>query len=173
MAATRNPRVVVGVDLSLAGLQALRFAVAEARRRGTSLRAVRAWQFGPGWYGLDVGPHAAALADEAAMTILSAFQQAMGGLPGDVRVDAQAIEGPAAVVLVDQASSADDLLVVGRSGRHLPGSPRVDVRCLRSASCPVVAVPAPVPSEVAALRRDLVSEAEALLRSSDRPTSPA
>src|SRR4030095_12869753 len=109
---------------------------------------------------------AAALADEAAMTILSAFQQAMGGLPRDITVDAQAVEGPAAAVLVDQASGGDDLLVVGRSGRDLPGTPRVDVRCLRTASCPVVAVPAPVPSGVAVLRRALVSEAEALLRSS-------
>src|SRR4030095_617270 len=96
---------------------------------------------------------AAALADEAAMTILSAFQQAMGGLPRDITVDAEAVEGPAAAVLGGQASGGDDLLVVGRSGRHLPGTPRVDVRCLRTASCPVVAGPAPGPARGGGLAR--------------------
>src|SRR4051812_2739939 len=37
--------VIVGVAQSTAGLQALRWAVAEARRRGTELVAVRAWRF--------------------------------------------------------------------------------------------------------------------------------
>ena len=172
MRTSRDPRVVVGVDLSLAGLQALRFAVGEARRRRVPLRAIRAWQFGPAGYGLDIGPQTAALADEAAMTVLSAFQQAMGGLPDDIPVEAQAVEGPPAVVLVDQAWCADDLLVVGRSRRRRFG-PRVDARCQRTASCPVVTVPAPVPSSLAALRRELVGEAEALLRSSGRPRSAA
>ena len=47
-------RVVVGVGESLAALQALRYAVAEARRRGWALRAVRVWQAGTPWHGYDV-----------------------------------------------------------------------------------------------------------------------
>ncbi|WP_369077114.1 universal stress protein [Paractinoplanes maris] len=36
-------KVVVGISSSLAGLEALRFAIAEARRRQATLMAVRAW----------------------------------------------------------------------------------------------------------------------------------
>ncbi len=39
----RVARVVVGVGDSLASLEALRYAVSEARRRGALLVAVRAW----------------------------------------------------------------------------------------------------------------------------------
>jgi hypothetical protein len=38
----QGPRVIVGVDDSVPGLAALRFAVGEARRRGVPLHAVRA-----------------------------------------------------------------------------------------------------------------------------------
>lgn len=43
-AADRPGRVIVGVDTGLAGLQALRVAVTEARIRGAALHAVRTWQ---------------------------------------------------------------------------------------------------------------------------------
>jgi hypothetical protein len=45
---TPEGRVVVGVSRSLAGLQALRYAVAEARRRVAPLVAVRAWYLNGG-----------------------------------------------------------------------------------------------------------------------------
>ena len=97
----RSPRVVVGVDDSLSGLEALRFAAAEARRRGVELRAIRAWQFATPWYEQDAGQHRAAMVDAAAMVVHTAFRQAMGGLPKDISVEALAIEGPPARVLVD------------------------------------------------------------------------
>ena len=49
MRANRSVRIVVGVDTSLAGLRALRLAVAEARRRGAVLHAVRTYDFNPVW----------------------------------------------------------------------------------------------------------------------------
>jgi nucleotide-binding universal stress UspA family protein len=175
------PRVVVGVDDSLAGLQALRFAAAEARRRGVLLRAVRAWQYTTPWYGAD-GQCRADMIDAAAMTLIRAFQSAMGGLPGDIVVEAVAVEGPPAGVLVGQATEPDDLLVVGRSGRHLTGRPHVDVHCVRTATCPVVTVAAPLlvrDRGAGGLRRDVVSAAEAIVRDAaaapppERPTQPA
>jgi nucleotide-binding universal stress UspA family protein len=172
MSATRKPRIVVGVDDTLAGMQALRFAVAEARRRGVVLRAIRAWQYGMPWYGPDLAPRHAELVDEAAMTIVNAFQDAMGGMPHDIVVEAQAIEGAPAVVLVDQANSDRDLLVVGRSRRRLFGRLRVDARCMRSATCPVVTVAAPVlaaDGDATGLGRDVVSAADALLRNAAAP----
>lgn len=44
----RPGRVVVGVDPTLSGLQALRVAVGEAHRRGAALHALRAWGAGRG-----------------------------------------------------------------------------------------------------------------------------
>ena len=187
MNTTREPRVVVGVDDSLSGLQALRFATAEARRRGVGLRAIRAWQFATPWHEQNAGLFRAAMVDAAAMVLHDAFHQAMGGLPKDVSVEALAIQGPAALVLVDQAGGQDDLLVVGRSRygrgwrnllgrawRRMTDGPRVDVHCVRNTTCPVVTVAAPL---LAAdgdrhVVRDIVSAAEALLRDAavDRPS---
>jgi nucleotide-binding universal stress UspA family protein len=189
MATTRTPRVVVGVDDSLSGLEALRFAAAEAKRRGFVLRAVRAWQPVLTWSGHDAGPQRAAMVDGAAMVLHAAFQEAMGGLPQDIAVEAVAIEGPTAQVLVAQAGQEDDLLVVGRPGvgrrwwerldracRRLIGVSRVDVHCVRTAVCPVVSIGAPVLAcDRGGQARDVVSAAEALLRdaAAGRPAQPA
>jgi nucleotide-binding universal stress UspA family protein len=189
MDTTRTPRVVVGVDDSLSGLEALRFATAEARRRGIGLRAIRAWQFASPWYEQNAGQYRAAMVDEAAMVLHDAFQHAMGGLPKDVAVEALAIEGPAARALADHASTPDDLVVVGRSGcdrgwwqvlgriwRRVTGNSPVDVHCVRIAVCPVVTVGAPVLAADGAghLARDVISSAEELLRdAARRPAQPA
>jgi nucleotide-binding universal stress UspA family protein len=189
MNTTGEPRVVVGVDDSLSGLEALRFATAEARRRGVGLRAIRAWQFASPWHEQNAGQYRAAMVDAAAMVLHDAFQQAMGGLPKDVAVEALAIEGPTAQSLVDQAGAPGDLLVVGRSGcdrgwwrilgrmwNRLAGQSQVDVHCVRLAACPVVTVGAPVLAVDGAghLARDVISSAEALLRdAAGRPAQPA
>ena len=46
---TGAQRIVVGVDRSFAGMQALRRAMELARRDGAQLDAVRAWVFAPTW----------------------------------------------------------------------------------------------------------------------------
>jgi nucleotide-binding universal stress UspA family protein len=189
MSTRRLPRVVVGVDDSLSGLEALRFAATEARRRGVGLCAIRTWQFATSWHEQNAGQYRAAMVDEAAMVLHVAFQQAMGGLPRDIAIEALAIEGSTARVLADQAGGPDDLLVVGRSGsdrgwwptlgriwNRLTGKSPVDVHCVRIAICPVVTVGAPVLATDGAehLARDVISSAEALLRdAAGRPAQSA
>ncbi|QSB16515.1 universal stress protein [Natronosporangium hydrolyticum] len=158
-------RVVLGVDTTLSGLQAVRSAVAEARRRGAALHAVRAWGAGPveppassaaaglagpmafGHGRTDELPDAGGgLAREAEALIVRAFVEIMGGEPPDVTVQPVVLPDAAGPVLVEYACRAGDLLVIGaghRSWWRRPrGSPVVRY-CLRRASCPVLVVPPP------------------------------
>jgi nucleotide-binding universal stress UspA family protein len=187
------PRVVVGVDDSLSGLAALRFAAAEARRRGAELRAIRVCDTGMSCTDYDIGGYRAAMVDASVMVIYTAFQEAMGGLPSDVVVEALAIEGRPAEVLVAQAGGVDDLLVVGRPAaargwrRRLRRfwrrvtTARVDIQCVRTATCPIVIVGAPALAAhgTDGSARDVVRGAERLLRdtaagwSAGHPAQPA
>jgi nucleotide-binding universal stress UspA family protein len=136
-------RVVVGVEDTLAGLRALRVAVAEARRRGAALHALRAWTFTPSRSG---GP--GAWYDEmqkvAADKVVAAFDKAMGGLPRDVEVVSGTLVGPPGSALVDYAHRDDDLLVVGATrGNRLVRLLRASVPryCVAWARCAVLVVP--------------------------------
>ena len=157
-------RVVVGVDGSPAGLQALRWAAAEARRRGVELCAVRAWCPATAWPGVaveDWRPSIAARRPRASCARPSAPR--WGAIPADLRVQAWAVEGPVAQTLIGYAHGHDDLLVVGASVRRWPRGDRVARTCLRRAPCPVVVVPAPALARAGrgrAVRRQLCREAE-------------
>jgi nucleotide-binding universal stress UspA family protein len=132
-------RVVVGVSRSLAGLEALRYAAAEARRRHTSLHAVRTWHFDVPWQGDDVLRWRKELAEEALRYVFAAFEAAMGGVPDDVDVTVVAANGRPDLVLTALAEDREDLLVVGgRTGRRQSWLVR---GCTRRASCPVTVVP--------------------------------
>ena len=137
-------RVMVGVSESLAGLAALRYAVAEARRRGSVLHAVRAWQFAVAWRGDDAELCRDGLALEAAMLVRRAFDNAMGGVPTDITIMATVREGVAGTILPALASRDDDVLVVGGPSQRRWLLPRVTRHCLRRASCPVIVVAPPV-----------------------------
>lgn len=139
----RPPRVVVGVDESLAGLRALRCAVEEARRRKAQLHAIRVWAFNGSTrsaYQLIEEHRGAAIA-----SVESAFAEAMGGVPFDLDVVLQVVAGGnPARILVQSASADQDLLVVGASGdgalrRFLRRS--VARYCAKKAACPVLVVP--------------------------------
>jgi nucleotide-binding universal stress UspA family protein len=120
------------VDRSLHGLAALRFAAAEAARRGVPLYAVRVQS--------DMLP----LANYGAID--DAFVEALGGYPYGVEVHKEMAVPPVAAALARRASSERDLLVVGESKRglwHAFWLGSVSRGCLRKAVCPVVAVPAP------------------------------
>ena len=143
MTSTQRPRVVVGIDGTVAGLRALRSAVAEARRRGAVLHAVRAWTFGtngqgawPGW-----------IEDQRRLSvelIAKVFADTMGGLPVDVDLVAVSALGPPGPVLTDYAHRDDDLLVVGtHRGTWLTRPLRHSVPryCVAHANCPVLVVP--------------------------------
>lgn len=77
----RERRVVVGVSQSLAGLAALRYAVAEARRRNAPLYTVRAWALPSHWRGLAVDAWQRELREASHRYVVEAFDAALGGPP--------------------------------------------------------------------------------------------
>ncbi len=164
----RPGRVIVGVDTSLSGLQALRAAVAEARQRRAPLHAVRTWEPAPSDPGFAEtrakGPHGA-LASAASTVIQRAFAETFGGEPTDLPVHTVVVPDSPGPVLVEYACRDLDLLVIGagRRGllRRLRGSAVVRY-CVRRATCPVLVVPPPPLTRIGSprallreLRRDL------------------
>jgi nucleotide-binding universal stress UspA family protein len=146
MTSEESGRVFVGVNDCLAGLQALRCAVVEARRRNAPLCAVRAWTIPYAGQGVGLRAWRQELIDDAALTAYGAFTTALGGLPGDLEVRVIAPEGAVARCLVELADRDDDLLVVGdcqRRGLHRLRSRPVAPFCARHAACPVLVVPPP------------------------------
>jgi nucleotide-binding universal stress UspA family protein len=127
-----HPRVVVGVDDSLTGLAALRTAVAEARRRGLPLHALRARTTG------------IPCVDRS--LIDATFVTALGGRPADVEIHAEVADDTVRGAIAASATHPGDLIVVGNSGRgawHAFWSGSVSRASLRHARCAVLAVPAP------------------------------
>lgn len=157
---TGTGRIVVGLDGSAGSLEALRYAVEEARRRQVELVAVTAWL--PPSANLPVR-HSPSIhtdtdewvRDSAWQRLWQAFDEGLGGVPVDLVVRPLVVRGQPDRVLVDIADEAGDLLIVGagRRGRirRLFASP-VSRRCVANATCPVVAVPRP------ALNRELDRE---------------
>jgi nucleotide-binding universal stress UspA family protein len=128
----RDGRVVLGVSQSLAGLEALRYAVAEARRRQTTLYAVRTCYFATPWQGSDVDRWRAELTDEARRYVEEAFDLALGGPPADVDVVICTPNGRTDAVLTRLADDRSDILVLGagRSRRLLRDADRFTVTSL-------------------------------------------
>lgn len=136
-------RIVVGVDGSESSRRALRWAVAEARRRRAGLDIVHAWSLPYGGWG---SPYFAGLTDPAlferdAQHLLDreVAGEDVGGL---ARVDSILVHDTAAGALLDTAKGAD-LLVVGCRGRGgfsglLLGS--VSQQVAAHGPCPVVIV---------------------------------
>ncbi|GAA3017961.1 universal stress protein [Streptosporangium longisporum] len=140
--------VVVGLDGSAAGAEALGFAFAEASLRGSGLRAVHVWN-SPVVGG---GPSALRVAQETAEAERRLLAEALAGWserhPG-VTVTEQLEHGHPAHVLAEAAAHAG-LLVVGSRGRGnlaglLTGS--VSHSLLHHATCPLVVTPAPASHE--------------------------
>jgi len=139
---TEISRVVVGVGDIEDGVRPLAWALAEARRRGAELHALRAWHAidAPGpltenWHDR--------LEQEARETLLSAVDIATGGVPPDFSRRLFTCQGDAADVLLRYADRDDDLLVLGTS-RHRPWWPfgqKTVRKCVRKAGCAVVVVP--------------------------------
>lgn len=137
--------IVVGVDGSTGGREALRFAMAEARLRGAELQAVSAWRY-PYSYGESLvivsDDDLKAAAERGLIEAIAAAGEQVG-----VQVEPVVRQGRAASVLLESAADAD-MLVVGSRGRGgfaglLLGS--VSQKCVQHAPCPVVVVPAPNP----------------------------
>jgi nucleotide-binding universal stress UspA family protein len=135
----RDGRVVVGIDGSTRSAQALRWAAAEARARGTRLDVVHAWQlqalaaspWGPGV------PDMEAVEGGARETLDAAL--ADPALEG-VDVQGHLVSGGASRAIIEQADGAG-LIVTGSRGlgrvtSALLGS--VTRQLLHHAPCPVV-----------------------------------
>jgi nucleotide-binding universal stress UspA family protein len=160
-------RVVVGVANTIAGYEALRFAVETARERRAplvALRAVRAPVAADAWPELRRTLHDAARAD-----IAKAFDEALGGMPRDVDVSVRTRSGLPDHVLAMTADRPDDLLVLG-AAEHQAWPPlghgHVARHCTRAAACPVVVVPARAMARsgtVARLGRSVVYDIESFL----------
>jgi nucleotide-binding universal stress UspA family protein len=143
-------RVIVGVSQSLPGLQALRFAVTEARGRGVPLHAVRAWPPPATTRAGSTMLWRQELSVAAVHYVREAFNSAIGGLPDDVDLTVEVLSGRADIALKESASDDADLLVVGAPASRW-WSGRIVRGCTRGAPCPVIVVP---PPELArALRR--------------------
>ncbi|TCO61972.1 universal stress protein [Actinocrispum wychmicini] len=139
--------IVVGVDGSAVSIEALKWAIDEAARRGTRVDAVNAWHSDPTTTGLaradiiQLRPRDEVLADQQQL-LSSSVEEAAGD---DKRVEIRQVllEGQPGPALVRAAQDAD-LLVVGSHGASrlaeaLLGS--VSSYCVHRASCPVVVIP--------------------------------
>lgn len=140
--ASRTPAdrtIVVGTDGSLGSTRALRWALREGRSRGTSVRAVFAWQYPP-VHSMVMGP--ANGNPVGAREIVDATRALAARCEPDVPLVAVDSVGATVPVLLD-ASVGADLLVVGSRGHGplhdaLVGS--VAHECITSVPCPVVVV---------------------------------
>lgn len=142
----RERVVVVGVDGSAPAGRAARWAADEAARTGAVLRVVHVWSIPPspwaaGINGSSQDPEELAAASQR---IVDRAVWALGRDLGDrsPAVEVRTLEGPAAERLVQDAATAD-LLVVGTRGRGavldlLLGS--VAASCLHHATVPVAVV---------------------------------
>lgn len=142
-------RYVVGVDGSAASIEALRWAVTEARAHGGVVRAVLVWELpytglatsmAQGPYGL---PDTTIIEQEAALRLQSCIE-AVGDM-SPVEVHAEVLEGQPAAVLRELSHEAD-LVVVGSRGHGgftalLLGS--VSAQVVRHAHCSVVVIRPP------------------------------
>jgi nucleotide-binding universal stress UspA family protein len=146
-AASETNVIVVGVDHSAGAVEALRFALGEAKLRGTPMRAVHAWQFGYiGVTGMEgrlpgIGDELHNFRDAATAALDATLREVIPD-PDGVHVERRVVEGTPAAVLVEESRDAA-LLVVGSRGHGgftslLLGS--VSQQCAHHAECPVVIV---------------------------------
>lgn len=138
--------ILVGIDGSEGSKEALRWALAEARLRRTSIDAVYAWSIPVGvTWAPAFDEQTLGVMREAAETTLSDALNEVVGDASNVEIHEHAIEGPPGAVLVEKAEGAE-LLVVGSRGlggfkELLLGS--VGHQCAQHAPCPVVIIHQP------------------------------
>ncbi|MCQ9130155.1 universal stress protein [Streptomyces hilarionis] len=137
-------RLVVGVGEHGAHSKALSFAVEEARLRGASLDAVRAWRC-PAHESTDhplLAGEPARLHERLAAEVLD---RALKETPPDVDLRRRTAEGPARRVLLNASHEADLLVVGARRDRGRLGLQlgRVAHAVLHHGACAVAVVPEP------------------------------
>lgn len=135
-------RILVGVDGSEGSLDAVRWALAEARRRGDVVEVLHCWHIP--YYGDMSGmmPVPGAVLEESAQAVLAEALAAVEADAEGVTLTGRTVQGAAAHTLVEASKDAD-LVVVGRRGHGgfaglLMGS--VATQVAGHAACPVVVV---------------------------------
>jgi nucleotide-binding universal stress UspA family protein len=136
--------IVVGVDGSSGSIDALRFALDEARLSNATVKVVAAWHvpplaYGAGW-SVPSDDESFRLSSE---TKLAKALEEAGAADCGVNVTSEVVRGQPAEVLCETSKGAD-LLVVGSRGLGgfrglLLGS--VSQQCAHHAPCPVVITP--------------------------------
>ena len=142
-------RVVAGVSGSIPNLAAVRAAVDQARALGVPLAAGHAWTPSGGEIAYRRAPCPILLAvwkGAARDTMIAAFEQAFGGFPSDIVIEAVLRRAEPGRALVGAACRRTDLLVIGSGCRHL--MPRcfgagTTGYCLNHACCAVLTIPPP------------------------------
>ncbi|MBP2704089.1 universal stress protein [Microbispora sp. RL4-1S] len=136
-----QPKIVVGINGSIASQAALRWAAAEGALRGARVEAVYAWEWTSGLHAY-YAPLSKRTSREderrAAMDVAERAVRELGG--GDVAP--VVVEGPPAQVLL-RATDDAELLVLGTreaEGEPYPVINPVVSACLLRAHCPVVVV---------------------------------
>jgi len=138
-------RVVVGVDGSDNSLDALRWAIEEADRRGAELEAVYAWHYpyvGADGFSSGVVFNLEELEREAQASLENALAKACPDEERRAKIVRTVVNDGAGRALID-ASKGADLLVVGSRGHGgfvglLLGS--VSTQCVHHSHCPVVVI---------------------------------
>ena len=143
MNANGEGRIVVGVANTLAGYQALRYAVDQARQRGLRLIAVHSFEYAhpESW------EWRTAMAEQALAEMEGAFVEALGGWPDDLEIDRVIEPGPPGRLLAATADRSEDSLVIGGSSQRSrlywrPTATTLKL-CSRLTVCPVTVVPEP------------------------------
>ncbi len=143
-----NGRVVVGLDDSYGGREALSYAAEAARIMNWTLHVVNTWHlsYPVGPYAIDVSEVESALEDAAQEMVKRIEDEVLGKDAGSkdagIRIVHTITEGPAARILVQESEGAD-LLVVGSRGRGGFASlalGSVGQACVHHAHCPVLIV---------------------------------
>jgi len=140
-----SKHIVVGVDGSEGSIEALVWAIEEARIRQWELQAVTAWQSPYDYYYGElpiVVVSDAEIMEQVNKQLDTAIDRATSLLPPSVHIERLVVEGSPAEVLCKLSRTAD-LLVVGSRGHGgfaglLLGS--VSTQCAQHSECPVVIV---------------------------------
>ena len=142
MNSSPTPRIVVGIDDSDACVDALRWAVGEAKRRGARLDVVGVWDVEPVNLGVEMAvvttPHGQPAQRLARVDqVIEWVQPDRDG----IECTSELLSGNAGSAITERGDGAE-LIVLG-SPRHigLPFAAPTVTHILKHATCPVVLVP--------------------------------
>lgn|ERR1700712_2745216 len=142
MTGTQGRTVVVGLDATVEGLSALRWAMREAASRNASLEVVHCWQ-PETLTDLALGtPHE--LSRASICMVDNEVRAAVAEMDNAPKVIQTSIHGRTATTLINRAAHAE-LLVLGAHGHttmHDRMFGKVGQSCIKHAACPVVVIDA-------------------------------